>query len=87
MTLDLILIAVMLLLIGCLIGLAIGIKILAQPDQPERPLTKSEALSRLPGLIEQGLTNVEIGIALGRHERTVRKYKSELSKTTYGSVE
>lgn len=44
-----------------------------------RKFKKAEILSELPGLVEQGLTNVQIGEIVGRNERTVRNYRKLLN--------
>ena len=46
-----------------------------------RKLEKADILERLPGLISDKYTNIEIGEMVGRNERTIRKY-TDLSQTT-----
>lgn len=49
-----------------------------------RKMAKAEIIDRLPGLVSEGLTNVEIGEAVGRNERTIRNYKRQLNGSLGG---
>lgn len=44
-----------------------------------RKLEKADILERLPNLISDGYSNIEIGKMVGRNERTIRNYRKELN--------
>ena len=46
-----------------------------------RKLDRADILERLPGLISDGYSNVEIGKMVGRNERSIRNYRHQLEDT------
>jgi hypothetical protein len=55
-----------------------------QPDiftgiNSSRKMEKAEILEQLPGLVQAGKTNTEIGEIVGRNERTIRNYRKQLN--------